>query len=162
MTLHCPGWILCIFCANAARESLFYSAPLNVIIKKYTDEIAVHYNEISAEFLQQCSEKILGSLVEVEAGESAEEVIRGYLYQKVKFKDDGSIRKLVGLFSSEFKGERSQSGTEKYIVTNFRAFLFSLRSGKKVDCPPGWQVDQVPDLKWVQEVMMKKVSIMDL
>ena len=104
----------------------------------------------------------MGSLVEVEAGESAEEVIRGYLYQKIKFKDDGSVRKLVGLFSSEFSGERSQSGTEKYITTNFRAFLFSLRSGKKVVCPPGWQVDQVPDLKWVQEVMMKKVSIMDV
>ena len=83
MALHCPGWILCIFCANAARETLFYSAPLNVIIKKYSDEIGVHYNDISPEFLQQCSEKILGSLVEVEAGESAEEVIRGYVYQKV-------------------------------------------------------------------------------
>ena len=96
MALHCPGWILCIFCANAARETIVSSAPLNVISKKYSDEIAIHYDQISPEFIQTCSEKILGSLVEVEAGESAEEVIRGYLYQKVKFKDDGSIRKLVG------------------------------------------------------------------
>ena len=33
MALHCPGWILCIFCANAARETLVHSAPINTIVK---------------------------------------------------------------------------------------------------------------------------------
>ena len=162
MSNYCPGWILCIFCANAAREVLYNSTPINLISKKYSVEIATHYNEVSPDFIQLCAEKILASLVEVEAGANAEEVVRGYVYQKVKFKDDGSIRKLVGFFSSEFKGERSQKGTEKYIVTNFRAFLFSIRSGKKSLCPLGWQVDQVPDLGWVKDVMTKKVSVMDV
>jgi hypothetical protein len=37
-----------------------------------------------------------------------------------------------------------------------------MRSGVKGLAPPGWQVDQVPDLDWVQEVMMRKVSVMDI
>ena len=87
---------------------------------------------------------------------------RGYIHKKIKTKDDGSARKLSGMFSSEFKGERTPTGTEKYIVTNFRAFLFSMRSGSKGLPPPGWQVDQVQDLDWVGEAMMQKVSIMDV
>ena len=162
MALHCPGWILCIFCANAARETLITSAPINTIVKKYSGSIAENYSEISSDFIQVCAEKMLASLVEVDAGSAAEEIIRGYIYQKVKTKDDGSARKLTGMFSSEFKGERSPTGTEKYVTTNFRAFLFSMRSGVKGLAPPGWQVDQVPDLDWVQEVMMRKVSVMDV
>ena len=113
-------------------------------------------------FIQTCAEKMLASLVEVDAGSAAEEIIRGYIHKKVKTKDDGSARKLSGIFSSEFKGERTPTGTEKYIVTNFRAYLFSMRSGSKGLPPPGWQVDQVNDLDWVGEVMMQKVSIMDV
>ena len=37
-----------------------------------------------------------------------------------------------------------------------------MRSGAKGLPPPGWQVDQVQDLDWVGEVMMQKVSIMDV
>jgi len=37
-----------------------------------------------------------------------------------------------------------------------------MRSGAKGLPPPGWQVDQVKDLDWVGEVMMQKVSIMDV
>ena len=162
MALHCQGWILCIFCANAARETLLYSAPINTIVKKYSVAIDEHYSEISPDFIQVCAEKMLASLVEVDAGSAAEEIIRGYIHKKIKTKDDGSARKLSGIFSSEFKGERTPTGTEKYIVTNFRAFLFSMRSGAKGLPPPGWQVDQVKDLDWVGEVMMQKVSIMDV
>ena len=162
MALHCPGWILGIFCANAARETLLYSAPINTIAKKYSVAIDEHYLDVSPDFIQVCAEKMLASLVEVDAGSAAEEIIRGYIHKKIKTKDDGSARKLSGIFSSEFKGERTPTGTEKYIVTNFRAFLFSMRSGAKGYPPPGWQVDQVKDLDWVGEVMMQKVSIMDL
>ena len=162
MALHCPGWILGIFCANAARETLLFSAPINTIVKKYSTAIDEHYAEVSPDFIQTCAEKMLASLVEVDAGSAAEEIIRGYIHKKVKTKDDGSPRKLSGIFSSEFKGERTPTGTEKYIVTNFRAYLFSMRSGSKGLPPPGWQVDQVNDLDWVGEVMMQKVSIMDV
>ena len=162
MALHCPGWILGIFCANAARETLLYSAPINTIAKKYSVAIGEHYLDVSPDFIQVCAEKMLASLVEVDAGSAAEEIIRGYIHKKIKTKDDGSARKLSGIFSSEFKGERTPTGTEKYIVTNFRAFLFSMRSGAKGYPPPGWQVDQVKDLDWVGEVMMQKVSIMVL
>ncbi len=162
MALHCPGWILGIFCANAARETLLYSAPINTIAKKYSVAIGEHYLDVSPDFIQVCAEKMLASLVEVDAGSAAEEIIRGYIHKKIKTKDDGSARKLSGIFSSEFKGERTPTGTEKYIVTNFRAFLFSMRSGAKGYPPPGWQVDQVKDLDWVGEVMMQKVSIMDV
>ena len=162
MALHCPGWILCIFCANTARETLVSPAPINTIAKKYSKAIGEHYTGISPEFIQVCAEKMLASLVEVDAGSAAEEIIRGYIHKKIKTKDDGSARKLSGIFSSEFKGERTPTGTEKYIVTNFRAFLFSMRSGSKGLPPPGWQVDQVQDLDWVGDVMMQKVSIMDV
>ena len=117
MALHCPGWILCIFCANSARETLLYSAPINTIVKKYSATIDEHYSEISPDFIQGCAEKMLASLVEVDAGSAAEEIIRGYIHKKIKTKDDGSARKLSGIFSSEFKGERTPTGTEKYIVT---------------------------------------------
>ena len=162
MALHCPGWILGVFCANTARETLLYSAPINTIVKKYSTAIHEHYAEVSSYYIQTCAEKMLASLVEVDAGSAAEEIIRGYIHKKVKTKDDGSARKLSGIFSSEFKGERTPTGTEKYIVTNFRAYLFSMRSGSKGLPPPGWQVDQVNDLDWVGEVMMQKVSIMDV
>ena len=134
MALHCPGWILCIFCANTARETLLYSAPINTIVKKYSVAIDEHYSEISPDFIQVCAEKMLASLVEVDAGSAAEEIIRGYIHKKIKTKDDGSARKLSGIFSSEFKGERTPTGTEKYIVTNFRAFYFLCAQEQK-DCP---------------------------
>ena len=162
MSLHCPSWILCVFCANTARETLLYSAPINTIVKKYTAAIDKRYSKVSPDFIQVCAENMLTSLVEIDAGSAAEEIIRGYIYKKIKTKDDGSARKLSGMFSSEFKGEKTPLGSEKYIVTNFRAFLFSMRSGVKGLPPPGWQVDQVQDLDWVGDVMMQKVSIMDL
>ena len=162
MSSHCPGWILCIFCANTARETLLYSAPINTIVKKYTVAINERYSKVSPDLIQVCAENMLTSLVEVDAGSAAEDIIRGYIHKKVKTKDDGSARKLSGMFSSEFKGEKTPSGSEKYIVTNFRAFLFSMRSGAKGLPPPGWQVDQVQDLGWVSDVMMQKVSIMDV
>ena len=81
MALHCPGWILCIFCANAARETLVYSATINTIVKKYSGAIAENYSEISSEFVQLCAEKMLASLVEVDAGSAAEEIIRGYIFR---------------------------------------------------------------------------------
>jgi benzoyl-CoA reductase/2-hydroxyglutaryl-CoA dehydratase subunit BcrC/BadD/HgdB len=80
MALHCSGWILCVFCANAARETIFFNSPINLTTKKYSDKIAEHYHEISPDFIQACAEKVLSSLVEVEGGSSAEEVVRGYLY----------------------------------------------------------------------------------
>ena len=89
MALHCPGWILCIFCANTARETLISSAPINTIVKKYSKAIDEHYSEISPDFIQVCAEKMLASLVEVDAGSAAEEIIRGYIHKKIKSKDDG-------------------------------------------------------------------------
>ena len=65
MSNYCPGWILCIFSANAAREVLFNSTPINLISKKYSVKIATHYNEVSPDFIQSCTEKILASLIEV-------------------------------------------------------------------------------------------------
>ena len=83
MALHCPGWILCIFCANTARETLLYSAPINTIVKKYSTAIEEHYSEISNDFIQVCAEKMLASLVEVDAGSAAEEIIRGDMHKKI-------------------------------------------------------------------------------
>ena len=48
------------------------------------------------------------------------------------------------------------------LLPTLELFLFSMRSGSKGLPPPGWQVDQVQDLDWVGDVMMQKVSIMDL
>ena len=111
MSLHCPGWILCIFCANTARETLLYSAPINTIVKKYTAAIDGHYSEISPDFIQVCAEKMLASLVEVDAGSAAEEIIRGYIHKKLRLKMMGlleSYRECSHLSSKEKKHRQDQ------------------------------------------------------
>ena len=64
--------------------------------------------------LYRSARKNAASLVEVDAGSAAEEIIRGYIHKKVKTKDDGSARKLSGMFSSEFKGKEHQQDRKIY------------------------------------------------
>ena len=124
MALHCPGWILCIFCANTARETLLYSAPINTIVKKYSVAIDEHYSEISPDFIQVCAEKMLASLVEVDAGSAAEEIIRGYIHKKIKSKDDGSARKLSGIFLQNLKVKEHPQELKNILLPTLELFYF--------------------------------------
>ena len=124
MALHCPGWILCIFCANAARETLLYSAPINTIVKKYSVAIDEHYSEISPDFIQVCAEKMLASLVEVDAGSAAEEIIRGYIHKKIRLRMMVRLENYPEYFRRNLKVKEHLQELRNILLPTLELFYF--------------------------------------
>ena len=92
--------------AQSGIEFLTGSSTLSAIVKKYSRGLGEHYNTLNWQYLEGISEDKLRILSEIEAADNAVPILNAYIYRKFKFHSDNRPRKITGLFSSEFKGEK--------------------------------------------------------
>ena len=115
MSNFCPEWIFGIVAAQTAKDFLSSNNSIYSISKKFAESLSDKYNEIKFEEILDVAEQILQFLSEINAGEDAINYINDYIHYRVNFESSGGIRKLSGLFSSAFDGNKIKSIIRKII-----------------------------------------------
>ena len=155
----CPEWIFGISAAQTAKDFLSTNNSILSLSKKFAVGLSEHYNEIKFEEILDVAEKILQFLSDINAGENAVIYLNDYVHYRVTFKSNGSERKLSGIFSSSFDGEKTKDFNSEQSFKVFKATIFSLRNDTIPKAPPGWVITDVPDVDWLGEVFIKETEM---
>ena len=155
----CPEWIFGISAAQTAKDFLSTNNSILSLSKKFAVGLSEHYNEIKFEEILDVAEKILQFLSDINAGENAVIYLNDYVHYRVNFKSNGSERKLSGIFSSSFDGEKTKDFNSEQSFKVFKATIFSLRNDTIPKAPPGWVITDVPDVDWLGEVFIKETEM---
>ena len=162
MSNFCPEWVFAACCAKTAHDFLGSNNSINMISKKFANELSVQYNEIKFEEITDVAEKILQFLSEINAGEEAVNFLKDYIYYRISYNINGSERKIKSMFSSAFDGEKDKDYDSEKTVKIFRATIFSLRNGVAPKATPGWTIKDVVDIDWLGELFEQEINLTDL
>jgi hypothetical protein len=162
MSNFCPEWVFAACCAKTAHDFLYTNNGLNIISKKFSNELSTKYNEIKFEEINDVSEKMLQFLSEINASEDAINFLNDYIYSRVCYQVNGSERKIKSMFSSAFDGEKEKSYSSEKSTKIFRANIFSLKNEVIPKPDPGWSITDVEDIDWLGELFGKEVDLSDL
>ena len=99
---------------------------------------------------------------EIQAGESASEILRVYTYFKLYFETNNTKRKLTPLFGSIEDPVKNMDFNEDKAVKNFRAFVFSLRSNIIETPPETWALDNDENLPKLNPIITQEVNMLDM
>ena len=157
----CPEWVVSVAIASGAAGFLEGSTPLSAFSIKFANGLNEHYREISAELIDEASQKILEFLSEIEAGETAIDYLKSYIYRRVKFTATNKPRKFKGLFVDEFAPMKTQDYSAEKAVILFKAFVFSSRSGLKTTVPAGWVITDEDGINWFGQLVVATPTIFD-
>jgi hypothetical protein len=162
MTNFCPEWIFAACSARTAYDFLSSNNSVNMIAKKFSNELSNKYNEIKFEEISDVAEKILQFLSDINAGEEAINFLNDYIYFRISFNSNGSERKIKSMFSSAFDGEKEKDYNSEKTVKVFRATIYSLRNGVADKATPGWKVSDVDDIDWLGELFEQDINLSNL
>ena len=105
---------------------------------------------------------MLQFLSEIKAGEEAVIILSDYIYYRVNYNANGSIRKVNSLFSSAFDGEKEKSYNSQQTTKVFKATTFSHRNNTLEKATPGWVVNDKEDIDWLGELFEKPTDFSDI
>ena len=105
------------------------------------------------------AEKILQFLSEIRAGEDAIIYLNDVIHYRTNFKSTGGERKLSGMFSSGFDGEKTKSYSSEQSVKVFKANIFRLRNDTIPKASPGWTITDTEDIDWLGEVFTREIEL---
>ena len=162
MSEFCPEWVFGVCCAKTAHDFLCTNNSINMLSKKFSNELSEHYNEIKFEEVTDCAEKLLQFLSDVGAGEEAVVLLNDYIYYRTKFSSNGGERKIKSMFSSAFDGNKIKDYDSIKTLKIFKATIFSIRNGVYEKATPGWKITDVEDIDWLGEIFEKDVDVSDL
>ena len=162
MSEFCPEWVFGVCCAKTAHDFLCTNNSINMLSKKFSNELSEHYNEIKFEEIAEASELILGFLSDVNAGENAVEFLNNYIFYRVSFSSNGNPRKIKSMFSSEYDGTKLKEYGSKNVLKVFRATTFSINNDVYEKPPAGWTINDVEDIDWLGELFTQDVSFSDI
>jgi hypothetical protein len=155
----CPEWIFGVCSAQTGKDFLSSNNSINSISKKFSEGLSDKYSQIKFEEILDSSEQILQFLSEINAGEEAINYINDYIHFRVNFESSGSIRKLSGLFSSSFDGNKVKEYNTQDTLKVFKATIFSIRNNALPKSTPGWVITDKEDIDWLGELFEKEVDI---
>ena len=159
MSNFCPEWIFGASSAQIAKDFLSTNNSIISLSKKFANGLSEHYNEIKFEEILDVAEKILQFLSDINAGENAVTYLNDYVHYRVNFKSNGGERKLSGIFSSGFDGEKIKEYNSEQSFKVFKATIYSMRNNIIPKSPPGWVITDIPDIDWLGEVFTRETSI---
>ena len=159
MSNFCPEWIFGASSAQIAKDFLSTNNSIISLSKKFADGLSEHYNEIKFEEILDVAEKILQFLSDINAGENAVTYLNDYVHYRVNFKSSGGERKLSGIFSSGFSGEKTKDFSSEQSFKVFKATIFSLRNNSIPKASPGWIITDTEDIDWLGEVFTREVEL---
>jgi len=155
----CPEWIFGISAAQTAKDFLSTNNSIMSISKKFANGLSEKYNEIKFEEVLDVSEKILQFLSEISAGEDAIIYLNDFIHYRTNFKSNGGDRKLSGIFSSGFDGQKTKEYSSVQSIKVFKANIFSLRNNSIPKATPGWVITDVEDIDWLGEVFTREIEL---
>ena len=159
MTNFCPEWIFSICCAQTANSFLASNNSMLAIAKNFSSGLSEKYNEVKFEEIIGLAENTLQFLSEIKAGEDAVNYLIDYIHYRTKFQASGSERKLSGMFSSAFDGEKTKDYNPKITFKTFKATIFSIRNDAIPKASPGWVITDEPDIDWLGELFIKEIDL---
>ena len=155
----CPEWVFAVCAAQTAKDFLSTNDSIMSISKKFGSGLSEKYNEIKFEELLDVGEKILQFLSEIGAGEDAIIYLNDFIHYRTNFKSNGAERKLSGMFSSGFDGQKTKEYSSEQSVKVFKATIFSLRNNSIPKSTPGWVITDVEDIDWLGELFTREVEL---
>ena len=158
MSKFCPEWIFSICAAETASVYLSSNNSIISIAKKFATVLSEKYNEIRFEEIVDAAEQILQFLSEVKAGEEAVKYLNDYIHYRVNYESTGSERKLSGIFSSAFDGDKIKDYSSPISLKIFRATTYSIRSNTIPAAVPGWLITDKEDIDWLGDVFEQEVD----
>ncbi|MDC3312122.1 hypothetical protein OAW28_05665 [Alphaproteobacteria bacterium] len=159
--MFCPNWIFQISVARVASEYLSSELDILVFAKKYSDGLSKLYDPLPVEAFTAPTEQIIVFLGEIEAGESAVELLQNYTYYRLYFEALNSPRKLKSMFGSIEDGVKVPLEPMDSILKSLRAYIFGLRSGTVPIPPSGWKLEDDEHIPNLAAIISKSVSILD-
>lgn len=158
MSNFCPEWVYALCCAKTASDFLSSNSPLSAIAKKFSNKLSEHYDEIKFEEIVDTAEKILQFLSEINASEEAVNMLNDFIYVRSSLNSNGSPRKIQSVFSSEFNSTKLKEYGQDKTNKVFKASIFSIRNDVLPKAPPGWTINDVPDIDWLGQVFEEEVD----
>jgi hypothetical protein len=155
----CPEWVFGISAAQTAKDFLSTNNSIVSISKKFANGLSEKYNEIKFEEILDVAEKILQFLSEIGAGENAIIYLNDYIHFRTNFKSNGGERKLSGIFSSGFDGQKIKPYSSEQSVKVFKKTIFSLRNNTIPQASPGWVITDHEDIDWLGEVFTREIEL---
>ena len=159
MSNFCPEWIFGASAAQTAKDFLSTNNSIISLSKKFANGLSEQYNELKFEEILDVAEKMLQFLSDINAGENAVIYLNDYVHYRVNFKSNGGERKLSGIFSSGFDGEKIKEYNSEQSFKVFKATIYSMRNNIIPKSPPGWVITDIPDIDWLGEVFTRETSI---
>ncbi len=159
MSNFCPEWIYGICAAKTSFDFLNTNNTLTIISKKFAIGLSENYNEVKTEEIELLSQKILEFLSEINASDQAIDIINDYIYSRTNFSSNGSERKLSGMFSSAFDGEKTKDYSVEKSLKIFKANIYSIRNGIMEKSTPGWSILDKEDIGWLGDLFDKEIDI---
>jgi len=162
IVMNCPNWLYEISVARVAGEYLSSELDITAFSKKYCDGLSNLYNPIPIEAFTEPAQQIIIFLGEIEAGETAVELLETYCYFRLYFEKQNVPRKLKPLFGSIEDGSKQPLEPSEATLKSFRAYIFGLRSGTVPTPPTGWELEKDENIPSFTAIVEKSVSILDV
>ena len=160
--MFCPNWIYEISVARTALEFLSAEVTLDKIAAKYSEALSEKYTPIPAELFQAQAEAVLMFLSEIEAGDTAAELLNDFCYFRLTQESVGKPRKMKPLFGALEDPIKTQDYSAESAGKAFRAYVFALRSNTVPKALPGWMLDTDENIPFLAGVAAKKLTLLDV
>jgi hypothetical protein len=154
-----PNWILGATCGVITNRFVSGDLPLQAYTNKFSKGLIGSYQDASSDKLMAITEEMMQFLASID-GDDAMLVNDAYLFNIVSFEENGGKRKMKGLFKSAFTGQKKESSSDE-IIKAFKAFGFRMRSSPDLAAPTGWNISQVNDIEWLNEIYEQHIRITD-
>ena len=161
MSNFCPEWIFSICSASTAGEFLSQNTSIESCAVKYADGLSSNYTKIEPDLISLSAQGLLFFLSEIDAGETAVDLLNNFVFNRLKFEATKKPRKIRTLFGSAFDPTKTQEYSDEKCVKLFKAMVFGLRSKVHPTAPPGWHITQETNLEWLGKLFSHKTSILD-
>lgn len=159
--MFCPNWIYQISVSRVTSEYLSSELDITLFGKKYSEGLKQFYETIPIENFTTPAENIVVFLGEIEAGETAVELLQNYTYFRVYFETLNTPRKLKSMFGSIEDGVKTPLEPIETTLKSFRAYVFGLRSGTVPTPPSEWTLESDENVPNLSALASQQVSILD-
>jgi hypothetical protein len=160
--MYCPNWIYEISVARTALEFLSAEVTLDKMAAKYADALSEKYAPIPPELFEAQAEAMLLFLSEIEAGDTAAELLNDFCYFRLTQEGAGKPRKMKPLFGALEDPIKTQEYSAESAGKAFRAYVFALRSNTVPKALPGWMLETDENVPFLAELAAKKLTLLDV
>ena len=159
--MYCPNWIYQISVARVVSEYLSSEMSIESFAKKYHQGLSSVYEAIPIESFVEPAEQIIIFLGEIEAGDTAVELLENYTYFKLYFEALNVPRKMKPMFGNIEDSVKIPLEHTESSLKSLRAYIFGLRSGTVPTPPDGWKLEADENAPNLSKLASQTVSILD-